>query len=135
MAHDEFISKLMTETLEDSELERVPSVYPDDDFEIRRELSRLPLVSIECQLVNDSLIRFHFKGQPIDVTIDHLLSSYKKEFLQVMSSLNSKNANELSLKFARDNRPWLFFWDSSEFSGLDAKIDSILEGHQIQKAA
>jgi hypothetical protein len=135
MAHDEFISKLMTETLEDSELERVPSVYPDDDFEIRRELSRLPLVSIECQLVNDSLIRFHFKGQPIDVTIDHLLSNHKKEFLQVMSSLNSKNANELSLKFSRDNRPWLFFWDNSEFSGLDAKIDSILEGHQIQKAA
>ena len=125
MSQDTFITRMMAETFEsDDTVARSRSIHPDQDFRLRRGLSKLPVMSFEGSWITPGLAHFSFHGTVIDLPVGHgpvvgwstndgaILE--KHAFLQVFGELLRAEFSHAFVMQSEDEKPWLVFWNAKD---------------------
>ncbi len=125
MTHDTFITRMMAETFENEDtVVRSRSTHPDQDFRLRRGLSKLPVISFEGSWMTPGLAHFSFHGTLIDLPAGHdpVVGWSRSDgaitdehaLLQVCGELLGAEFSHMFVMQSEDNKPWLVFWNAKE---------------------
>ena len=125
MSQDTFITRMMADTFEsDDTVARSRSTHPEQDFRLRRGLSKLPVMSFEGSWIAPGLARFSFHGTMIDLPSGHgpVLGwsmsdgaiAEKHALIQACGQLIGAEFSHVFVMQSDDEKPWLVFWNAKE---------------------
>jgi hypothetical protein len=125
MSQDTFITRMMAETFEnDDTVVRSRSIHPDQDFRLRRGLSKLPVISFEGSWIAPGLARFSFHGTMIDLPSGHRpvlgwsmsdgAIAEKHALIQACGQLLGTEFSHVFVMQSEDEKPWLIFWNAKD---------------------
>lgn len=111
MSNDHFIARMMDETFE-----TVQSKHTSDDFQLRRELSRLGVKYFVGEWSHPHIARFSANGSELDLPVEHKLLRWTdaKPLAQAMSSWIGESLSDVLVLTSQDNRPWILMWNKKE---------------------
>lgn len=124
MSQDSFITRMMAETFESEvTFSRSRSLHPDQDFRLRRGLSKLPVMSFEGSWLTPGLAQFSLLGTVIELPAGHApvvgWSSSdgaiieKHALLDVCGVILGTEFSHMFVMQSEDERPWLVFWNEN----------------------
>jgi hypothetical protein len=116
--NDQFLTMLVDETLK-------PAAHSSGGFEVRRHLSRWPVVCWEGTKLNSELIRFMIGGSPWDVPLATLVTTgaARAPFLSVVSHVTGREVNQLFYARGQDGSPLLVLWDKRDAPELQRELE------------
>jgi hypothetical protein len=111
MANDQFISRMMDETLKAS-----PSNHTGDDFHLRRELSRMGIKYFVGDWTLPQIARFSTNGSALDLPFDNKLlgGSANRPLVQALSTWTGESFSEVIFLTSEDQRPWILMWNDKD---------------------
>lgn len=130
MSNDHFISRMMDETFETA-----PSNHIGDDFQLRRELSRLGVKYFVGEWAHPKIARFSAHGTELDLPLDHKLLRWTDAppLAHAISDWTGEKLSDVLVITSQDHRPWILMWNKKD---QDVNLNEVRFLFQaIQKAA
>lgn len=111
MSNDHFISRMMDETFG-----TVPSNHISDDFQLRRELSRIGVKYFVGEWSQPDIARFSSNGSELDLPVEHKLLRWTdaKPLAQALSVWTGEPLSDVLILTSQDNRPWILMWNKKD---------------------
>ena len=151
MAEDLLISQLMSETFQHSEErdETKPiATHAEQDFHIRRALSKFGVVSFEGEWLQTCVARFNVNGHVLDLPAGHqpftawfsdeneiLPVARAGAFLRVLGELTHSSFDHILIAKSVSGHPWMVFWDSEEQSVDPSHLLELFSTELLKKVA
>lgn len=135
MSDDNIISMLTAETLKPAD----SAGFPDNEiiFQRRRQLSKLPIHSIDGEFIYSSIARFNISGEIIDIPKSFGVAQFlegmggvvrandDREFFNAISPLLGQVVDSVYVTCASDGQPWMIFWNASENGSVENELVQI----------
>ncbi len=118
--NDQFLAMLVDETMQ-------PTNHSSSGFELRRHLSRWPVVCWEGTSHTAGLVRFMVEGQPWDIpnTLLGFPCPEQEPFFAVVSQTLGRKVDSLFYTTWVDGSPCLIFWEKEEAPMLQRELENL----------
>lgn len=132
MAHDPFISLMLDETFAPASAGR-----PSDNFEVRRELSKLGAAFVVGQVPAPGLLRFERQGQVLDLALAHapLGVPLADPLVAALAAWLGSTVSDAIIHTALDGTPWLVLWDRANGELEEERLWGIFGASDVAQAA